>query len=1815
MTTATIEGFRVSARQLRLWRLSEEGAEYRVEGALLLTGDVRDEAFLQALRDLGDRHEILRTTFQALPGVEAPLQVIGEPSEPELRQVRAAEMADGISLEELVAGQLEVESRRPFDLRRGPLARYVLLDLDERRRLLLLVMSALVADPLSLDNAVDQIVRAYACRVAGAETDPAPVQYADFSEWQASLEEEETAEEGRAHWSHLAPGALADPLARYQNGDRRASRFHPGVLSRPVDPGLAAAATALTARGVPLPIVFLAAWCATLRRLGEVATVVVGALVDGRPLEPLRGAIGPFAGYVPVSCGLEEHFDFHDAVRTVAAAFHEAADHQLSFAPADHGVGFLPVLFDFREVPAAREAAGLRVSWLWQSARVDRHQARLAVVAMGGELRLELHFEPACFTPDDAGLLLDRFATLLREGSREPGRPLGDLEILGSGEREQVLVGWNRTRREVPWEGPFHRLVELQAQRAPEATALVAGGREITYRELDQRASRLARYLRRWSVGLDSRVALCLDRSPEQIVALLAVLKRGAAFVPLDPSQPAERLRFMLAEVEARAVLTQQRLLPLFLEQDCPPVPLDILEDEIAGESGEPFGIEAGPENLAYAIFTSGSSGRPKGVLIRHGALVNLLAALDQAVYAGESGPLRVSLNAPLSFDAAIKQLGQLARGHALCLMPEEIRADGEALLSFLRAQRVDVLDCTPTQLRLLLDAGLAGPGAPRRVLVGGEAIDPGLWQTLAGDPDRRFYNVYGPTECTVDTTACRILPGTPTIGRPLANVRVYVLDERLRPVPAGAAGELWIGGAGLARGYARRPELTAGRFVPDPFSAVPGMRLYRTGDRVRHLPEGALEFLGRLDHQIKLRGHRVELGEIEAVLREHPAVAAAVVDVREDQPGNRRLIAYVTPKRRQPPLPGGRQRHRLPNGMAVAGQNRNETEYLFREIFENRCYVRHGVRLPDAPVVLDVGANIGMFSLFVARHRPAARIYAFEPLEPLCQTFQANADLYAPGAHLFPFGLADQERRDEFTFYPRYTMMSGRSSSADAAGEVTVIKRFLENARGSGAADASAALLDHADELLEGRFQGELHEVLLRRLSDVLREQEIERVDLLKVDVQRAEMDVLRGIEPADWPKVLQVVMEVHDAPGAESEGRLAAITSLLESHGFLVTSEQDELLAGTDRHNLYAVRPGLEGAGIGADEAAAEPDGADLTAGGLRELAQSRLPEVMVPAAYVVLDELPLTRNGKVDRAALPAPDEEASGPDLVAAQTPFEGIMASIWAGVLGHDRVGASSNFFELGGHSLLATQLMSRVREIFQIEMPLRALFESPTVAGLARRAEEAVRAANGLQSPPVTPVPRDGELPLSFAQQRLWFIDQLEPGGTFYSSNRALWLEGPLDLAVLERTLAEVVRRHEVLRTAFPVVGGRPIQKILPAVQLTLPRVDLSGLPAAAAEEEVGRLAARDTSRAFDLAVAPLLRVTLLRQRPERHALLFGMHHIVCDAWSMGILVREVGTLYPAFLERLPSPLPELPVQYADFSRWQRDWLRGEALAAHLLYWRQRLGSPLPQMKLPFERQHAGAPTYRGRRSTFLLPEGLAEPLAALSHARGATLFITLLAGFKALLARCSGQEDLIVGTAIAGRNRIETEGLIGFFVNMLPLRTDLSGNPTFLDLLTRVREAAFGAYAHQGLPFDKLVEELQPERGSGPAPIFRVAFGFQNAPPYDLRLPGLELTTIPVEYEVARFPLTVWMWEEGGQLASNWTYSTDLFDAATIAGLHESFASLLESAVAAPQTPLKDLTVVSAAAREEEERRRRQREDANVARLKRVERRSVGGR
>jgi amino acid adenylation domain-containing protein/non-ribosomal peptide synthase protein (TIGR01720 family)/FkbM family methyltransferase len=1764
MQQDVLEGFRLSPLQKRLWLLAGDRPDCVCQCVVRIDGELREAALRAAIEGLCRRHESLRTTFHRLPGMEVPVQVV-EPAPAYLLELGAA------AGEEDAERLLDCERRRSFDPGRLPLLRLLLCPIAPERHLLVITAAALCADRRSLRNLVQELGTSLADGAAAAEPPGEMVQYIDFSEWQHGVLEEADREDLEL-WRRQEHGA--PPLPELP-GERSAAAARDGERVRlEAEPWLAERID--TVGGLEQGAVLMAAWYLLLSRLGGGTDLVIDCLVDGRRVSPLARAVGLFEKHVPLRLPVEEDFRFAELVTLVQHAYATASLNQDGYLPTEPPSGgrlLSRVAFELLDLRHEESNGAVRMHLLDLEARAERFKLRLSAMRTAAGWRLTLASDLGAFDRDVLERLGERLLTILAAALRSPEARLGDLEILGPAERRRLLKDRGRgTVASLPATS-VQQLFEAQVDRTPEAVAVLSGEQQLSFRELDERANRLAWRLRDLGVGPEERVGLCCGRSVDLVAAVIATLKAGGAFVPMDPQLPRERLAYLARNAGLRVVVMEEGG-GAALPEEVARVVLRPAGEDLAGNSGARPAVQVSPESLAYVLYTSGSTGRPKGALIRHRSVMNLAFALRSSVYEGGGEGLRVSMNAPLSFDASIKQVLQLLWGHALVLVPEDVRRGGEELLRFVTEKRLDVVDCTPPQLELLLAAGLLDRISSRRFLVGGEAIGEGPWRALASRPEIAFWNVYGPTECTVDTTACRIGEvSSPSIGRPLANVRLYVVEPEWRLAPEGSVGELWIGGEGLARGYLGRSDLTAERFVPDPFSGGRGERLYRTGDRVRWGEAAGLEFVGRMDHQVKVRGVRVELGEIESVLLEHESVAAAVVvQVRRGE--EQRLVGYVAPRRRTEGL------YRLPNGLWVAQQNRNETDYLYEEIFVKQIYLGHGVTLPEDACVFDVGANIGLFTLFVKQCCAGSRVYAFEPVAPIFATLEANVRAYGDGVRLFAHGLSDREGSEEFLYYPHYSMMSGVARYAVPSEEVEVVKRYLLN-------EGSALLLEDADELLVGRFEGNLVECRQRRLSQALREEGVERIDLLKVDVQRAELAVLRGIDEEDWERIDQIVMEVHDAPGGQCEGRLSQLGSLLASHGYRVEVEQDELLAGTDRYNLYAQRSGRRPGRIGQGTRVPQVEEPELEAGALREYLRQRLPEVMVPSALVMLDRLPLTRHGKVDRSALPEPEEleRRQGEACVAPRTPFEDLLAALFADVLRMDRVGVEESFFDLGGHSLLATQLMSRLREAFRVEMPLRALFEASTVAELALRVEEALGSGKGGETaPPLVPVPRDQELPLSFAQQRLWFLDQLTPGSAAYNIPAAILLSGTLNASALERAFSELVCRHEVLRCRFVQEQGRPRVAITPAGRISLPLVDLSALRAPARDLEAERLSRETALTPFDLAQGPLWRICLVRLASREHLALMTMHHAVSDAWSIGVMLPEITELYSAFAAGgLPS-LPELPIQYVDFAVWQRRWLQGEVLAAELAHWRRRLDGTPPLLALPTDRPRPAVRSDRGAWVSFTLAAPLVDRLRRVTREAGVTLFMTMLAAFEVLLSRYTGRPDIPVGTPIAGRNRIEIEGLIGFFINTLVLRVDLGGAPAFGALLARVREVALEAHAHQEVPFEKLVDELQVERALSHSALFQVLFVLQNAPRGELKLPGLELRAVASDSGTAKFDLTLSVSESGEQLAGLVGYNRDLFDGVTIERLVQHWTVLLEAAAGAPERPVTRLPMLSPA-------------------------------
>ncbi len=1822
MSREVVEGFRLAPQQERVWLLREAagaGQAYRAQCAIEITGALDADALRRAVARIVARHEILRTNFQRLAGMTVPLQVIGDGA---VEWGVDEDLTDGnenltgdadTGARDAKARELLREMRRDaWDAERGAPLRAKLFRLAAARHLLALSLPALCLDADGLKNLTADVALEYASPGAGAEGEP--LQYADLSEWQNEVLESEEAEVGKAYWRQRDLADAFSPAIRFQRQPDPQAAFSPETHAIALDTDLGGRVVALAARlSVEPSTLMLACWQLLLRRLSERARVHVAAEFDGRIYPELKGALGIFARYLPLACEVEEDTPFTDILEQTVRARDEAAKWQESFGwslvaethgDEQGGVPVLPFAFEFAAEPEATEAGGVSFRIREQFVCVERFGLKLRCVLGRDGLVAELHYDPLAFDAADAARVGEQFRTLLEAVTREPESAAARFGVLGEAERRQVLYEFNETRADDFSTQLIHRLFEQQAARTPDAVAVVFEGETLSYRELNARANRLAHRLRALGVGANTLVGVLMERSTEMVVSLLGVLKAGAAYLPLDVSYPPERLAFMLEDARPRVLLTDDAR-----RDTLPPNAPEVVF--VGGEGGTPddtadansaadanFAADANPDvamsaaGLAYVIYTSGSTGRPKGVMIPHGAICNrLLWMLSATDFNGQD---RFLQKTPFSFDASVWEFFvPLFVGATLVVARPGGHQDSGYLAKTVADERITVLQLVPSMLQVFLEEDLSACVSLRHVFCGGETLPVELQQRFFARSRARLHNLYGPTETSIDAShwLCAREAGgqVVTIGRPLSNVRIYLLDSELRPVPVGVAGELYVGGAGLARGYLNRPDLTAERFVPNPFGVEAGERLYHTGDLGAHMPDGRIEFLGRADDQVKLRGFRIEPGEIEAALAAHAGVREAAVVARPGPTGETRLVGYVVPAHELSPDDAALTLATLPNGLEVAHLNRSETDIIYREIFEDESYLRHGVTLGDGDCVFDVGANIGLFTLFVHHRCRGARVYAFEPIPPTFNVLRANVALYGLPVRLFECGLSDRATEATFTFYPQVSAMSG--IYADAAEDERVTRAFMQN---QGEMQSG-----FADELMEGRFAGEKFVCRLRTLSDVIADEQVDVIDLLKIDVEKSEMDVLAGIGDDDWAKIKQVVLEVHDL-----DGHLAQATALLDRHGFKVTVEQDPTLQQTGLHNLYAVRPSRSN-GHGAlpqlttsapSRAGAAKPQVTAAAGGLQRLTltpaelrrhlAARLPEYMLPSAFVLLERLPRLPNGKLDRRALPEPEAAGAGDGEkhVAPRTPVEEALAGLWAELLGVEHVGVEDNFFELGGHSLLVTRVVSRIREMFRVELSLRTLFDSPTVAALAVCVEAAQRAGLGLPEAPITRVEREGELPLSFAQQRLWFLHQLEPDSYAYNLVSAVRLRGLLDVDALGRTLDEIVSRHEALRTTFATVEGRPVQHIAPTMELSLTVTDLTATSREEMESRVRALAGEEARRPFNLATGPLTRATLLRLGEEEHIVLFTQHHIVSDGWSMNVLIREVAAFYEAHAAGRAATLAPPPIQYADFAAWQRQYLRGETLDKLVAYWAAHLGQSPPTLELPTDRPRPQVQSERGANYTFALPTSLRDELLALGRRSGATLFMTLLAAFNVLLARYSGQEQIVVGTPIANRTRVETEGLIGFFVNTLALRTDLSGDPTFAELLRRVREAALGAYAHQDMPFEKLVEELQPTRELNRQPLFQVMFVLQNVISETLELPDLSLSPLEVEGGAAQFDLTLTVSETDASFAASIEYNADLFDETTIARMARHFETLLRSAAADPSRRVAELPLMDEA-------------------------------
>ncbi|CAD5917595.1 Tyrocidine synthase 3 [Planktothrix agardhii] len=1505
----------LSFAQTRLWFLDQfesDSSFYNIPLALHLEGNLNQDVLIQSLEEICDRHEALRTNFISVDGVAT--QVI---------QTQTPWTVNIVDLQHLSSSEQEIASQeltqnqaiQPFDLARDPLIRANLVILSETEHILLVCMHHIVSDGWSMGVFLQELTDLYNAYIQNQPSSlkPLPIQYGDYTLWQKQWLQGDILQRQLDYWQKQladAPALLSLPTDRPRPAVQSFAGAHlPFTLSWELSQKL----TQLTQeQGVTLFMTLLTAFDILLYRYTEQEDILIGTPITNRNRSELEGLIGFFVNTLVLRTDLSGNPSFNELLIRVREMAMDAYTHQdlpfemlVEVLQPERDLSHAPLFqvdFLLQNEPLSQlELIGLTASPLLTESATAKFDLTLGMENTDKGLRGVWEYNTDLFERSTIERLAGNFVTLLEAIVANPQQQISQLPLLTEVESQQLLKDWNTTEKNYPFHQCVHHLFEEQAERTPNAVAVVFEGLELTYQQLNIQANQLAHYLQSLGVGAEILVGIYLERSLLVIVGLLAVLKAGGAYVPLDPDYPQQRLSYMAEDAKISLLLTQQSLLSSLPVEDVGVIVLDKSAESLTVQSLENPVSEVVPENLLCVLYTSGSTGKPKGVMLTHEALVNHSWGISEIFGLTESD--RVLQFASFGFDVAAEEIFPTwLKGGTVVLRPWQMFPTLTDFADFIEQESLTLLNITPAYWHewaiAVSQSSATVPSSLRVVAVGGDAVLPetvNIWREWVGK-QVQCINVYGPTEASVTAIVHDLLDSqsekmnSVLIGRPIANTKAYILDQNLQPAPIGVKGELHLCGVRLARGYLNRPELTAEKFIDNPFAAAPFNRLYKTGDLARYLPNGSIECFGRIDNQVKIRGFRIELGEIEAILNQYLDVQTSCVIIREDLPGQKYLVAYI----------------------------------------------------------------------------------------------------------------------------------------------------------------------------------------------------------VISSDYERIPM-----------------------------------------------ISELRQFLAGN-------------------------------------------LPMYMVPQAFVFLESLPLTTNRKVDRRALPAPNLEGDRRDqYVAPRNAIEEMLLQIWTEVLKVGQVGIYDNFFEIGGHSLLATQLVSRIRSLFKIELPLRSLFAAATVAELAHLIEPLQQQNLTLTVPPILPRTKDTELPLSFAQQRLWFLDQLQPNSALYNIPMVLRLQGNLNQGALEQSLWSICDRHEVLRTNFVTINGQPTQ-IIQTTRETISVVDLQDLPIQEQAEKTQQLKQKQATQPFDLAKESLIRITLVVLSETEHLLLVCMHHIISDGWSIEVFIHELTTLYNAYAQNQPANLAPLPIQYADFAIWQRQWLQGDVLQTQLNYWQNQLTAAPPLLSLPTDHPRPAVQSFVGTQQEFSLSPKLSQALTELSRQQGVTLFMTLLAAFDTLLYRYTGSSDILVGTPIANRNRGEIEGLIGFFVNTLVMRTDLSDNPSFSQLLTRVREVTMDAYAHQDLPFEMLVEALQPERDLSHTPLFQVAFVLQNTPKSEIAMTGLTVTDLPPENTTAKFDLTLAMVNTDDGLKGVWEYNTDLFESSTIERLSGHFLNLLGGIVANPQARISQLPLLT---------------------------------
>jgi amino acid adenylation domain-containing protein len=1817
-------GLPLSFSQQRLWfvdQLEAGSAAYHIPAAARLKGRLDVAALEQTLGEMTRRHESLRTSFTLEDG--RVVQSVA-PAAPVSVPLFDLSEAAGAAQEEAVERFVIEETRRPFDLARGPLFRAALLRLDADEHLLVLTIHHIVSDGWSMGVLVREITSLYGAFVEGMESPLAelPIQYADYAVWQRTWLGGEVLEAQLNYWKGQLRGLPTLELPTDRPRPRLLTSHgatEPFELPKATTDALKSLSRTY---GATAFMTLLAAFQTLLSRYTSQTDVAVGSPIAGRTRPETEGLIGFFVNTLVLRTDLSGDPTFAELLARVREMTLDAHAHQdvpfevlveelqptrdLSMTP------LFQVAFALQNVPLPEMALpGLSVRQVGVESGTAKFDLTLFLSETEQGFGGTFEYNTDLFDRATVRRMAGHLGRLLEAVAADPAQRLSQLPLLAEDERRRMLYEWNDTAAPFPSDVCMHELFEAQAERTPDAAAVVFGAERATYAEFNRRANQLAHQLRARGVGRGARVGVLLERSLDMVLGVMGIVKAGAAYVPLDPAWPAERIRWILASLDVSCVVAQYAQLRLLhelqwrLPELTDVVCLDVDLPRPPPEEVDPGAVSAlwdrvaeqATDRVSAGGFVSSYTGE-SFTEAEVDEYVRRVVALAEPALGGAKKVLEIGCGAGLiMFQLAPKAglyVGLDPSEVTQARNRERVAAEGFDNVRLVTGFADAVGSMEPGGFDLVLIASTAqffpGPLYAERVIADSlRALAPGGRVVLADVMDARRREEF--KESLVEYKARHPEAKTKTMpGHELYFDEEFFADLRVR-LPELAAVRVERRARGFANELGYRYDVILEKAAPgevrEEHDAAPRKRLW-TRWHLGQLPEHNPAPVATADDIAYLIFTSGSTGTPKGVVIRHRA-AANLIDwvnrTHEVGPGDRLL--FVTS------LSFDLSVYDIFGSLAAGS-----TVHV-----ASRADLRDPQRL--AQMIVDDGITFWDSA-------PAA-LQRLAPLFPAAGAETGRLRLVFLSGDWIPLTLPDQVR----AAFPNAKVVS-----LGGATEGTV----WSNVYAVGRVEPHWASIPYGRPIPNSQYH--ITDAHLNPCPVGVSGELFIAGECLAVGYSDPALTAERFIPNPFSVEPGARMYRTGDRARYWADGNiefLGRIDHQVKVRGFRIELGEIEVVLSQHPAVREALAQVREVAGekqlvaYFAPRTTPAPSAAEL-----RGFIKDKLPDYMLPSWFVVLDAIPLTPNGKVDRAALPAPERSQlePGADFEPPRTPVEERLAELWAGLLGRERIGREDNFFELGGHSLLATQVISGLRESFSVELPLRSLFEEPTVAGLAATVEAALGAARGdagasaaNEPPPLLPAPRNAPLPLSFAQNRLWFLDQLAPGSSAYNMLGGMRLSGRLEVELMGRAVNEIVRRHEALRTTFATVDGRPVQVVAPSLAVGVNFFDLRALPEGEREAAVEQFAGDESRHSFDLAAGPLLRVTLLRLADEEHVALVTMHHIVSDGWSTAIFIQEFKTLYEAFARGERSPLPELSIHYADYAHWQREWLQGEALDSRVAYWKRALEGAPPTLALPTDRPPPSEPSHRSAKLSYLVPGDLYAALQELSRREGVTLYMTMLAAFHTLLQRYSGQDDICVGTAVAGRNHARVEPLIGVFINMLVMRADLSGNPKFTRLLGQVKETALEAHAHQDVPFDKLVEELQPQRALSHTPLFRVAFGVQNAPVRSLELPGLKLSPRSFNSEVARYDLTLWMLEGEDGLTASWTYSTDLFDASTVTRMNGHFETLLRSVTEQPEARLSTLNMLTDAEREQRERRESEWEEASVEKLRSGKRRAAGRR